>query len=753
MAPKQNNEAAGVITLLDKKLKREEKGTIISFSQFLEKIASEPTKMFRNVFQMFHDMIYYYIEQEDDYNQDPESINYKTLKCEKLFIENTDTPFFSDLPLANRLVRLADSFKEGTQQNKIYIFIGPPGSGKSTFLNTLLRRFEEYTRIPDGLNYEVLWRLDLSKLDSSLKGTLEVPCPSHDHPILMIPKAHRQEVLENLVHGNERARLFFKKEYEWVFKNIPCTICSSIYDALSKRLSSPAEVFSMLHARRYVYNRRVGDGITVYNPGDAPSKQFILSNEALQKELETIFKDSNLVRYIYSRYARINNGVFALMDVKGHNQDRLLNLHGIISEGVHKIEDHEENVNSLFLATMNPEDKDKIKGLNSFQDRITEINVNYILNFTEEVNVYYHAFGKQITRYFLPGVLENFAKIIISSRLNPNSEAIKEWISNPSKYEKYCDEDMLLLKMSLYSNVIPSWLADEDRKTFDKRLRRMIFSESEKEGRGGFSGRESINIFNDFFSTYKKKVRNGNGYNGYNGNGSNGNGQNQNYNEDMSKGSHLITMDDIKNFFAKHADYRDKIPRGFIDSIIRLYDYNVMEEIKEALFKQNEERISKDIQNYLFASNYDIGARMICPYTGEFIEVCESFYETIEKHLFKRAMGFDTRKNFRAETAGKFAITLQDMQNEGLELTDTQIYKELYGTYMNNLRENIFQPFLKYTAFENAIKEYGTEKFEKYDSRTKEEVTFLIRNLVSRFHYSSEGAREVCLYIINKNIA
>jgi predicted Ser/Thr protein kinase len=732
MSPKSSRDVANVLTLLDRKLKHEDEGTVINFQQFLEKIHNNPLRMFRNVFQLFHDMIYYYVEEEDEYSHDPESIKYKTYKTEKLFVDQTDTPFFSDLPLANRLVRLADSMNEGTQQNKIYIFIGPPGSGKSTFLNNLLKKFEEYTRTTDGQNYEVFWKIDLSKLGvPSADEYLEIPCPSHDHPILLIPKAHRRDVLENLIFGEDRTRIFNKKEYEWIFNDIPCTICSSIFEALSQKLNSPGDIFKMIYARRYHFNRRLGDGISVFNPGDSQPKQFVLTNEQIQKELSLIFKDSNLVQYLFSRYAKTNNGVYALMDIKGYNEERLIDLHGIISEGLHKIEDHEENVNSLFIAVMNPEDKDKIRDISSFYDRITEINVNYILNYTEEVKIYYHSFGKQIVRHFLPGVLENFAKIIISSRLNPNSDSFREWISSPSKYEKYCDENMLLLKMSLYSNVIPSWLADEDRMTLDRRMRRKIMAESEKEGRDGFSGRESINIFNDFYSSYRKMSKNG----------------------EKGNSDRLINMDDVRNFFIKDAERRKKIPKGFIDSLIRLYDYNVMEEIKEALFNQNEERISRDIQNYLFASNYDYGEKLLCPYTNEPIDVTESFFELIERHLIRTNGIKDGRafKNYRSEIASKFTITLQEMESEDKQILETSIYKELYNSYINNLRSNILEPFLKYTAFENAVKEFSTPKFEKYDSHTKEYVTFLIKNLVNKFHYSQEGAKQICLYVISKS--
>ena len=200
-------------------------------------------------------------------------------------------------------------------------------------------------------------------------------------------------------------------------------------------------------------------------------------------------------------------------------------------------------------------------------------------------------------------------------------------------------------------------------------------------------------------------------------------------------------------------EYSSKIPRGFIDSIIQLYDYGLMQQIKESLFHQNEERISKDIQNYLFALSYDIGERLSSPYTLENIEVTDQFYNSFEQHLFKKSVDESERKNFRKEMAAKFTTIVQEMQANGVTLVETHIYVELYNSYMKNLREHIFQPFLQYTSFENAIKEYGSAKFQKYDNKTREQVKYLIKNLMNKFKYSEEGAIQVCLYVLNNKIA
>ena len=100
-----------------------------------------------------------------------------------------------------------------------------------------------------------------------LDDFIEVPCPSHDNPILMIPKHHRREFLDDLFKNNEyKWKLATEKEYDWVFRDSPCTICSSLYEALLDRLQSSQKVFDMLYARPYRFNRRLGEGISVFNP-------------------------------------------------------------------------------------------------------------------------------------------------------------------------------------------------------------------------------------------------------------------------------------------------------------------------------------------------------------------------------------------------------------------------------------------------------------------------------------------------------
>ncbi len=756
------NNVKRALDNLNKRMTDRSRRPALSYDEFLERLVDQPTLVLRNIFQIFHDMVTYYIGAGvDEYPDDPESIHYVNYDCSRLFEEDTDRPYFADRLFSNRLVNIVESIKRGSQQNKIYIFNGPPGCGKSTFLNNLLKKFETYANTEEGMRYEILWRIDTSLFGAAGKqptipvleqlaslieagqeetsghtaehfiaagqdNILEIPCPSHDHPILIIPKDYRDRFLDDLFGGGSfRKMLRFNREYHWVFKDKPCTFCSSLYRALLNVLKKPELVHKMVYARHYRFNRRLGEGITVFNPGDPPTKHTVIRNPGAQTRLNTLLKSPSEVQYLYSRYAKTNNGVYALMDIKSHNTARIIELHNIISEGVHKVEDIEETVNSFLLAVMNPEDQRNVNDFKSFSDRIEYINIPYVMDVNTEIKIYRNTFGKQIDDKFLPRILHNFGRVIIATRMNTRSEALLEWIGDPKKYSMYCDEKLQLLKMEIYAGVIPPWLTEDDRVNLTARRRRKIIAESEGEGISGISGRDSIKVFNEFYSSYSKQDK-------------------------------LITMSMLYDFFTRRdRDLMRLIPKGFLDSLMRMYNYTVLQEVKESLYYYNERQISHDILNYLFAVNFEPPTEAVCTYTKEKIRITDGFFETIENRLLGGGADTERRQAFREATQREYAskTLTQEIMVGDKSVTQTDIYRDLRERYVRNLKEKALDPFLDNANFRRAIKDYGARDFRTYDKRIRDDVRYVMRNLQRKFGYTDRGAKEVCMYVIDNDLA
>ena len=107
--------------------------------------------------------------------------------------------------------------------------------------------------------------------------------------------------------------------------------------------------------------------------------------------------------------------------------------------------DVEERVNTLFMALMNPEDKEDVikEKAESFQERIQYSKIPYVMEVPTEVKIYRSIFGENIDSHFLPRVLENFARVIISSRMNTAAKhpddwtnPLKEWIKRRKEIQK-----------------------------------------------------------------------------------------------------------------------------------------------------------------------------------------------------------------------------------------------------------------------------------------------------------------------------
>jgi hypothetical protein len=734
------------------KIREGEKRAPVPFNDFLYLVSESPEHVFRDIYQFIYDMIHYYIpDGDDEYETTKDSIGFKNYDTSNLLVEGCDNPFFADRLFANRLINLAQIFRQGTQNNRIYIFEGPPGSGKSTFLNNFLSKIEEYAKTDEGTTYKTYWRLDVEKLGGFTKikrklleigkdgkehekeaiydeintvkypnKYLEFSCPNHDHPILQIPKELREQFLDELITDeNFKERLFTEKQYKWVLKDQPCSICNSIYKSLIDITKDPLEVFGMIAARKNYFNRQLGEGISVFNPGDPPINK-PLKNEQLQHLLDDLLQHEN-VNYTSSYLSKTNNGVLALMDIKEHNVERLKNYHGIISDGIHKVELTEEKVKTFFMGLVNPEDKVHYEKVQSFQDRIVNVKIPYVLDYNTEVSIFKSKFGEKIEQHFLPRVLQNFAKIIISSRMDKASSEIRRWIKNPDKYQKYNDKNLLLLKMEVYTGKIPSWLNDEDVKAFDKVTRKNIVAASEFEGTGGISGRRSLMIFNTFYSKY--------------------------FDENKP-----ITMECVREFFQKEIK-DNNIPVDFIDKLVDLYDYNVLQEVKESVFYYNEAQISRDIMNYLFALNYDIGDVKKSDYTRDVIDISEDYLVNIEK-MFIGNVAASIRNEFRQEQLNEYITTTlaQEIRVHGKDIKATEQFNNLYTKYTKNLKENSLAPYIDNENFRRAIQDFGTKAYEKYDYRLRRDVEHLFKNLHAKYLYTKEGAREVSLYVLDKDL-
>jgi hypothetical protein len=90
---------------------------------------------------------------------------------------------------------------------------------------------------------------------------------------------------------------------------------------------------------------------------------------------------------------------------------------------------------------------------------------------------------------------------------------------------------------------------------------------------------------------------------------------------------------------------------------------------------------------------------------------------------------------------------------EGKPVTETTLYLAMHERYVHNLKEKVLDPFLRNENFRRAVKDYGKEGFKAYDKRIRDDVSFLMNNLCKNYNYTRQGAKEVCIYVIDNDLA
>ncbi|HNV71265.1 MAG TPA: serine protein kinase PrkA, partial [Candidatus Ozemobacteraceae bacterium] len=319
---------------------------------------------------------------------------------------------------------------------------------------------------------------------------------------------------------------------------------------------------------------------------------------------------------------------------------------------------------------------------------------------------------------------DHFGRIIVSSRIKKDSKAIKDWIDDDDDYEKCCDPDFLLLKMELYSGRIPDWLTKTDRNNLKADVWKSILAEAETEGFEGFSGRESNQVFDEFYSKYSKK--------------------------------RPINMRHVAEFFNDDKkSYKDKLPRNFIKHLTDLYDFVVLKEVKDSMYDYNEDEISKTILNYLVAITANIGDVVKNPWNnGEEITVTADFLDIVETHLKDPDASQYAKERYRKEAVDEYAsVTLaREIKTEGKKITETKQYLDMFAAFTKSARQRVLEPYIANSNFRLAIKEFGLEDFQKYDTKIRDKVQLLFHNLHIKYQYNQECARAACLYVLDNNL-
>ena len=154
----------------------------------------------------------------------------------------------------------------------------------------------------------------------------------------------------------------------------------------------------------------------------------------------------------------------------------------------------------------------------------------------------------------------------------------------------------------------------------------------------------------------------------------------------------------------------------------------------------------------MFAVNFEPGSVETCRFTKEKLEINEAFFQRIESRLLVKAGDAVAFRN-NVEKDYTTSTLTQEILRDNLDITETALYLHLYERYIHNLKDKVLEPFQENENFRRAVKDFDQESFKTYDNKIQSDVSFMMENLQKKFGYTRQGAKEICIYVIDNNLA
>jgi predicted Ser/Thr protein kinase len=191
---------------------------VMSFSEYLELVVSEPTRQLRSSTQ-------YIVDCLEHYGTSMVKYPWGEIRRFHLFDapwDGGEDRLFGQEPVQNAVYRALRSFVQDGRPNKLVLLHGPNGSAKSTFIRCLGRGLEHYSTLEDGALYRFSWIFPTQKhtrggigfggnadaAHDSLDSFAYLPDDVidarlgdelRDHPLLLVPNDERQKLIDRLV--------------------------------------------------------------------------------------------------------------------------------------------------------------------------------------------------------------------------------------------------------------------------------------------------------------------------------------------------------------------------------------------------------------------------------------------------------------------------------------------------------------------------------------------------------------------------
>jgi predicted Ser/Thr protein kinase len=308
--------------------------------------------------------------------------------------------------------RLVSNFAREGRTNRLILLHGPNGSAKSTFVACLQRAMEHYSTLEDGALYRFAWIFPSQKLTKGgigfggggfegagaqdtyayLEDELiesKIVDEMRDHPLLLLPRAKRRELIERRLEGQIRAGF---RPADYLLRGDLSHRNRQIFEALlSSYHGDLAKVMRHVQVERFFVSRRYRQAAATVEPQlavDARSKQLTMDRSLAS--LPPALQSLTLYEY-QGELVDGNRGVVEFADLLKRPLESYKYLLGTVEQGRVSMDVATIELDTIFIGSSNEGYLAAFKEIpefQSFKGRMELVRVPYLLDFRIEQKIY-----------------------------------------------------------------------------------------------------------------------------------------------------------------------------------------------------------------------------------------------------------------------------------------------------------------------------------------------------------------------------
>ncbi len=385
---------------------------ILSFHDFLQRLAAQPRRLIRNSAQ-------YLLDTFDHFGREENS------DMPRLRLFDLATPGCAAIigceEVQHSIYEAVRTFCTQGQINKLIMLHGPNGAAKTSMIETIAEAMHCYSTSDDGCVYRFNWvfpqdpdKVTYLKGDSRPIGfndgeayntkvgsyaelvddqiSCKIPSEFKENPLYLLPMPQRAQILKQWLAAHENIPLEevelpphvllsgLSKRNQLIFENL-----------LNGYNGNLSEVYRHVQVERFYFSKQYRVGISTVEPQmsiDAHEKQ--LTMERYMENLPSVLRSFRL-HESFGELVEANRGFLEFSDLLKRPLETFKYLLSTIERSILSLQASTIPLDLLFFATSNEKHLDAFKAnpdFSSFRERFSLLTVPYLLRPSQEQRIY-----------------------------------------------------------------------------------------------------------------------------------------------------------------------------------------------------------------------------------------------------------------------------------------------------------------------------------------------------------------------------